>query len=258
MLLIVPLLMGIWYAAAIWWAPMDTITLILPRTARSAVGHALVSKANFDAKGAPLAKRATTLNSASEDAWTMYCATSARAGNDMNATLQACSRAASMNSSSDYPFFHAQVISEAYEEVQHPCDGLPLLKTTMEPEHSNDKSPISDVARLEITCGEMDSAEKHLRTVVRMWQDDMREMNWEDRPPNNDGMPDSYEKIFRLSLSIARRNLSALMTLRGKDDEALYVCRVANGINLKQCSCRLLPRNRVSCDPPAEDYGYVI
>ena len=163
-----------------------------------------------------------------------------------------------MNPSSDYPFFHAQVIAEAYEEAQHPCDGLPILETTMEPEQSNNPSPISDVARLEITCGEMDNAEKHLRMVIRMWQDDMRKMNWEDRPPNNDGVPDSYEKIFRLSLSIARRNLSALLTLRGKNDEALHVCQAANGVNLKQCSCRLLPRNRVSCDPPAEDYGHVI
>ena len=257
-LLLVPLFIGIWYALAIWWAPMDTVTLILPRTARSAVGHALVSKANFDAKGAPFAMRATKLNPSSEDAWTMYCATSARAGSDTNATLQACSRAVSLNPLSDYPSFHAQVIAEAYEEAHHPCDGLPVLKRTMGPETVSNKSPISNVARLEITCGEMDSAEKHLRTVVRLWQDDMRDMNWEDRPPNDDGKPDSYEKYFRLSLSIARRNLSALLTLRGKNEEALHVCQAANGINLKQCSCRLLPRNRVSCDPPAPDYGNVI
>jgi hypothetical protein len=237
---------------------MDALTRILPQTAKDLISHALVSKANFDAKGAPFAKRATKLNPSSEDAWTMYCATSARAGNDTDGALQACSRAASMNALSAYPSFHAQVIAEAYEEAQHPCDGLPLLKQTMGPEKSNNISPIFDVARLEITCEHMDDAESHLRTVVQLWQGDMHDYKWEDRPPNNDGGPDSYEKFFRLSLSMARRNLSALLTLRHKDDEALHMCQAAIGIELKHCSCRLVPRGRVACDPPAPDYGTAI
>lgn len=83
----------------------------------------------------------------------------------------------------------------------------------------------------------------------------MHDYNWEDRPPNNDGLPDSYEKFFRLSLSMARRNLSALLTLRQKDDEALHVCQAAIGTELKHCSCGLAPRGRVACYPPAPDYG---
>jgi hypothetical protein len=254
-ILLVPVSLGVWYFMAVSWAPMDALTLVLPQSARELIGHALVSKADFDAKGAPLAKRATKLDDSSEDAWTMYCATSARAGNDPDGTLQACSRAASMNNVSAYPSFHAQVIAEAYEEAHHPCDGLALLKQNMGPEKSNNISPIFDVARLEITCGHMDDAESHLRTVVALWQGDMHDNNWEDRPPNNDGWPDSYEKFFRLSLSMARRNLSALLTLRHKDDEALHVCQAAIGTELKHCSCWLAPRGRVSCDPPAPDYS---
>jgi hypothetical protein len=257
-LLLVPVCLGIWYVMAIRWAPMDTITLALPQSARNAISHALVSKAHFAAKGAPFAKRATKLSPSSEDAWTMYCATSASAGEDIDGTLHACSRATSMNSVSAYPSFHAQVIAEAYEEAHHPCDGLPLLEQTMGPEKTNNISPIFDVARLEVTCGHMDDAENHLRMVVQLWQSDMRDNNWEDRPPNNDGNPDSYEKFFRLSLSIARRNLSALLTLRHKDDEALRVCQAAIAVELKHCGCRLFPRGRVACDPPAPDYGTAI
>lgn len=227
---------------------MDTITLVLPQPLRNTISHALVSKADFDAKGAPFARRATKLSPSSEDAWTMFCATSARDGKDIDGTLLACSNAASMNSVSDYPSFHAQIIAEAYEEAHHPCDGLPILKQTMEPEKSNNISPIFAVARLEITCGQMDDAEQHLRTVVQLWRSDMSDMHWEDRPPGNDGYPDSYEKIFRLSLSKARSNLSALLTLRHKDDEAFRVCRAAIGTDLKRCSCQLAPQQDVACD----------
>lgn len=152
-----------------------------------------------------------------------------------------------MNSLSDYPSFHAQVIAEAYEEARHPCEGLPLLRQTMGEERTNNISPIFSVGRLEITCGQMDAAEKHLRTVVRLRREDLVAMKWEDRPPGNDGKPDTYEKIFRLELSNARQNLSALLTLRHEDDEAFRVCRSAIGTDLKQCSCQLKPREGVSC-----------
>ena len=225
----VPLLLGVLYLAAVRWAPMDAVTIELPQAVRNTISRTLVARANFDAKGFPEARRAVRLNPWSEDAWTTYCSTGAREGKHVGETLRACSRAEAMNSVSDYSSFHAQVIAEAYEETQRPCDGLPILKKTMGPEKSNNISPIFSVARLEITCGQMDDAEKHLRTVVRLWQDDMRDMNWEDRPPNNDGKPDTYEKFFRLSLSKARQNLSALLTLRNQDDEAFRMCRSAIG-----------------------------
>ena len=176
---------------------MDALTIALPQAVRNTISRALVARANFDAKGFPDARRAIKLDAGSEDAWTMYCATGAREGKHIGEALQACSRAEAMNSVSDYPTFHAQVIAEAYEEAHRQCDGLPILKQTMGEEKSNNISPIFSVARLEITCGHMDDAERHLRTVVRLWQGDMRDMNWEDRPPNNDGEPATYEKFFR-------------------------------------------------------------
>ena len=214
----VPLLLGVLYLAAVRWEAMDSLTIALPQIIRNSVSQEIVARANFDAKGFPEARRAVKLNPGSEDAWTMYCATGAREGKHIGEALQACSRAETLNSVSNYPSFHAQVIAEAYEEAHRPCDGLPILKETMGEEKSNNISPIFSVARLEITCGLMDKAEKHLRTIVRLWQGDMRDMNWEDRPPNSDGEPDTYDKFFRLSLSIARQILSALLSLRNEDD----------------------------------------
>jgi hypothetical protein len=244
----VPVLLGVLYLAAVNWAPMDAITVTLPQTVRNTVSHELVARANFGAKGFPAASRAVRLNPASEDAWTMYCATGVSDGKDLEGALLACSRAAAMNASSDYPSFRAQVIAEAYDQAHRPCDGLPILKKTMGEEKSNNISPIFSVARLEVTCGQMDDAEKHLRTVVRLWQGDMRAMNWEDRPPGIDGKPDTYEKIFRLDMSKARQNLSALLTLRHENDEAFRMCRSAIGKELKRCSCQLEPLGGVTCD----------
>jgi hypothetical protein len=144
--------------------------------------------------------------------------------------------------------FHSQLIAQAYEEAHRPCDGLPVLKKTMGPEEVNNMSPIFSVSRLEVTCGEMENAEIHLRAVVRLREKDLRSNNWEDRPPGADGNPNTYEKAFRLYLSEARQNLSSLLTLRHKDAEAFEVCRSALGTELKRCTCRFKPREGVTCD----------
>jgi hypothetical protein len=245
----VPFLLVVWYLAAVRWAPMDTLTMALPQGVRNTISYALVARANFDAKGFPAAKRAVKLNPSSEDAWTMSCATGVSAGYDMEGALEACSRAASMTNM----MFHAQVIAEAYEEAHRPCDGLPVLKKTMGEEEVSNISRIFSVGRLEVTCGQMEAAEKHLRAVVRLRAEDLRPFNWEDRPPGADGPPDSYEKAFRLYLSEARQNLSALLTLRHKDEEAFHVCRSALGTELKRCSCHFTPRNGVACDSSAAE-----
>jgi hypothetical protein len=242
-----PLLLGFLYCAAVWWAPMDWLTMAMPRPVRNSVSQALVDKANFEAKGFEAARRATKLNPASEDAWTMYCATGAGDRSDIGGTLRACSRAESMNAVSDYPAFHASVIAEAYEEAGHPCDGLSILRKTMGEEKVNNISPVFNVGRLEAKCGQMNEAEEHLRAVVRLREEDLRSDNWEDRPPGSDGPPDTYEKVFRLSLSEARQNLSSLLTLRHQNDEAFQLCRAALGLQLSHCSCQFKPRNGVAC-----------
>ena len=115
-------------------------------------------------------------------------------------------------------------------------------------EEVNNISPIFSVGRLEVTCGEMESAEIHLRAVARLREEDLRLNGWEDRPPGADGNPDTYEKAFRVYLSNARQNLSALLTLRDKDEEAFDVCRSALGKQLRLCSCRFEEREGISCD----------
>lgn len=237
------LLLVLWYLAAVWWAPMDVVTTGLPQGIRNTVSHQLLASANFGAKGFPAARRAVELSPTLEDAWTMFCATGVRDGTDMERALRACSRAASMTSS----LFHAQVIAEAYEEAHRPCDGLPVLKKTMGEENVANISPIFTVGRLEVTCGDMENAEIHLRAVVRLREEDLRSNNWEDRSPGADGSPDTYEKAFRLYLSEARQNLSSLLTLRHKDEEAFYVCRAALGVELKRCNCVFKPRGGVAC-----------
>jgi len=247
-LVFVPLFLVVWYVAAVRWEPMDALTMALPQTVRNTISQTLVARANFDARGFSAAMRAVKLDPASEDAWTMYCATGVSDGKDIAGALQACSRSESMNSSSAYPSFHAQVIAEAYEEAHRPCDGLPILKKTMGEEKVNNISPIFSVGRLEATCGQMEAAEKHLRAVVRLREEDLRSNNWEDRPPGPTDPPESYEKEFRLYLSEARQNLSALLTLRHEDEEAFRVCRSALGTELKQCSCQFKPREGIACD----------
>jgi hypothetical protein len=206
---------------------MDAVTIALPTNVRSAINHALVTRADFGATGFAAARRAAKLNPASEDAWTMLCAAGVSNGTDL---------------------FHSQLIAQAYEEAHRPCDGLPVLKKTMGPEEVNNMSPIFSVSRLEVTCGEMENAEIHLRAVVRLREKDLRSNNWEDRPPGADGNPNTYEKAFRLYLSEARQNLSSLLTLRHKDAEAFEVCRSALGTELKRCTCRFKPREGVTCD----------
>ena len=242
-----PLLLVVWFLAALWWAPMDALTMALPQRVRNTISDELVAGASFTAKGFPAARRALKLNPASEDALTMLCATGVRDATDMEGALKACSQAASMTDN----LFHSQVIAEAYEEAHRPCDGLPVLKKTMGEENVNNISPIFSVGRLEATCGEMQNAEIHLRAVVRLREEDLRSNNWEDRPPGADGKPDTYEKAFRLYLSVARQNLSALLTLRHKNTEAFDICRSALGMDLKRCSCVFKPRESVACDTSA-------
>ncbi|MGA8767096.1 MAG: hypothetical protein WB559_08755, partial [Candidatus Acidiferrales bacterium] len=244
-----PLLLVVLYLAAVRWAPMDALTMTLPQAVRNTVSQALVARANFDAKGFRAARRAVRLDPASEDAWTMSCASGVSDGKDMDGALQACSRAASMTEN----LFHAQVIAEAYEEAHRPCDGLPVLKKTMGEENVGNISPILSVGRLEVTCGHMEAAENHLRAVVRLREEDLRSNNWGDRPPSSDGTPDTYEKAFRLHLSEARQNLSSLLTLRHKDAEAFRVCRSALGVELSRCSCQFKPRVGVACDTSAAE-----
>jgi hypothetical protein len=239
-----PMMLVVWYLAALWWAPMDDVTMALPQRVRNSISRELAARAAFGAKGFPAARRAVKLNPANEDAWTMVCATGVRDGTDMEGALKACSHAESMTDTQ----FHAWIIAEAYEEAHRPCEGLPVLKKTMGQEEVNNISPIFSVGRLEATCGEMENAEIHLRAVVRLREEDLRSNNWEDRPPGADGNPDTYEKTFRLSLSEARQNLSSLLTLRHKDAEAFDVCRSALGIELKRCACRFMPREAVACD----------
>jgi hypothetical protein len=246
-LILLPILVVAFYFAAVSWAPMDSLTMVMPNAIRNTVSQALVRKADFAAKGFPAAARATKLAPTSEDAWTMYCATGARERSDVEGTLQACLRAESMNAVSDYPAFHAQIIAEAFEEMGRPCDGLPILKKTMGEEKVNNISPVFDVGRLEATCGQMDKAEEHLRAVVRLHKEDMLSNHWEDRPPGPEDPPNSYEKEFRHYLSTARQNLSALLTLRHQDGEAFQLCRAALGLQLSQCSCQFKPRNGVAC-----------
>ncbi|HEX4489101.1 MAG TPA: hypothetical protein VH088_22700 [Terriglobales bacterium] len=241
------LLLVFWYVAAVRWAPMDSLTMAMPQTMRNVVSQALVDKVHFEAKDFPAARRATELNPASEDAWMMYCATGARDRSDIRGTLRACSRAESMNVISAYPKFHAQVIAEAYEEAGRSCDGLPILRKTMGEEKVNNITAVFDVGRLEATCGQMNDAEEHLRAVVRLRVEDLRSNNWEDRPPDSDGPPDTYEKASRLYLSQARQNLSSLLTLRHEDAAALQVCRAALGPWLSHCRCKFEPRNGVAC-----------
>src|SRR5580700_799259 len=101
-----------------------------------------------------------------------------------------------------------------------PCDGLPVLKKTMGEEKVGNISPIFSVGRLEVTCGEMESAEIHLRAVVRLRADDLRPFNSEDS---------------RRYLSESRQNLSALLTVFHRDAEAFDTCRAALGTGLKRC-----------------------
>jgi hypothetical protein len=62
-----------------------------------------------------------------------------------------------------------------------------------------------------------------------------------------DDPPISYEKEFRLYLSTARQNLSALLTLCRHDEEASQLCRAALGLQLTQRICQFRPRNGVAC-----------
>jgi hypothetical protein len=188
-LVILPLL--VWYLA-ILWAPMDALTIAMPQDFRNVISHELEDRANFESEGLPFARRAVVLSPADEDAWTMFCATGVKDGKDMEGALQACSHAASMTDM----LFHAQVIAEAYEEAHRPCDGLPVLKKTMGEENRTHISPIFSVGRLEVTCGEMESAERHLRAVVRLREEDLQPFKWEDRPPAADENPHTYEYAF--------------------------------------------------------------
>ena len=247
-LVAVPLMLVIFYFATVQWAPIEAL-MALPQGVRNTISHELVASANFGAKGFSLARRALKLNPASEAAWMMYCSTGVSDGKDMEGALKACSHVASMTDN----LFYAQVIAEAYEEAHRPCDGLPLLKKTMGEEGVSNISPVFSVGRLEVTCGEMENAEMHLRTVVRLREDGLRSNNWEDRPPGANRDPDTYEKLFRLNLSEARQNLSALLTLRHRDEEAFHLCRAALGTELKLCSCRFKPREGVACDSSAKE-----
>jgi hypothetical protein len=245
-LISLPLLLLVWFFAAVHWPPMDAITLLFPQDVRNMISRELLAGAKFDAKSFSAASRAVRLNPASEEAWTMYCATGVSDGKDLDGALRACSRAASMIQT--YNLFHSQLIADAYEEAHRPCDGLPVLKKTMGEERVDNISPIFNVGRLEVTCGQMDAAESHLRAVVRLREEDLRSYHWEDRPPGSDGPPDTYEKSFRLSLSQARQNLSALLTMRHKDAEAFRECRFALGIELRSCRCQFKARRAVACD----------
>ena len=247
--LVSPLLfLAVWYMA-VWWAPMDALTMALPQRVRNTISEELVAGAIFGAKGFPAARRAVKLNPASEDALTMLCATGVRDATDMEGALKACSQAAAMTDM----LFHTQVIAEAYEETHRPCEALPVLKKTMGKEEVNNISPIFSVGRLKATCGDMENAEIHLRAVVRLHEEDLRANNREDRPPGMGGNPNTYEKAFRLYLSQARQNLSALLTLRHKDAEAFHVCRSALGTELSRCTCAFKPREGVDCDTSARE-----
>ena len=241
-----PLLLVIWSLAAVLWAPLDALTMALPQRVRNTVSAQLVAGSHFEAKDFPVAKRAVKLDPANEDAWTKLCSASVRDGTDLDRAMEACSRAAVMTDN----LFHAQVIAEAYEQAHQPCLGLPVLKKTMGEESVSDISPIFSVGRLEATCGQMEDAERHLRAVVRLRVEDLRPFNWEDRPPTAGEKSDTYENSSRLSLSEARQNLSSLLTLRKKDEEALLVCRAALGAELARCTCHFTPRAGVACDFP--------
>jgi hypothetical protein len=250
-LISMPLLFLVLFFVAVQWPPMDAVTMSFPQGVRNIISRELVAKANYDAKSFSAARRAVKLNPASEAAWTMFCAAGVRDGKDMDGALRACSRAASMIQT--YNLFHSQVIAEAYEIAHRPCDGLPVLSKTMGKESVSNISPIFNVGRLEVTCGLMDAAESHLRAVVRLREEDLRSNHWEDRPPGSDGPPDTYEKAFRLYLSEARQNLSALLTMRHKDAEAYRQCRFALGVELRSCNCQLKPRGAVACDTSASE-----
>jgi hypothetical protein len=238
-----PSMLVIWYLTALWWTPMDAVTVVLPHRVRNTISSDLLAGADFGATGFPSAKRAVKLDPDSEDAWTMLRASGVSDGTDLDRALTACSRAASLTDN----LFHAQVIAQAYAEAQRPCDGLPVLRKTMGQEAVDNISPIFSLGRLEATCGDLENAEIHLRAVVRLREDDMRSNTWKDRPPVASD-PDSYENTFRLYLSEARQNLSALLTVLHKDGEAFDVCRAALGTELKRCSCRLEPTEGVVCD----------
>jgi rhodanese-related sulfurtransferase len=209
----------------------------------------LIAGAGFGAEDFPAARRAVKFDPPNEEALVRLCATGVRDGTALQAALEACGKVASMTNNS----FHAGVVAEAFEEAHRPCDGLPVLKKTMGDEATNNVSPIFSVGRLEAECGEMEHAESHLRAVVRLRLEDLRTFNWEDRPPSADENQNTYEGSERLSLSEARRNLSALLTLRHKDTEAFQVCRSALGSELKRCTCRFLPREGVDCDVSAAE-----
>jgi hypothetical protein len=128
-----------------------------------------------------------------------------------------------------------------------------VLKKMMGEEKVNNISPIFQVARLEVTCGEMDAAENHLRTVVRLRREDLRANGWEDRPPSpGEYAEDTYEKAFRMNLSKARENLSALLSMRHEDAEAFQVCRAAIGLDMKRCICQFQPRGGTACHASKE------
>jgi hypothetical protein len=74
--------------AAVWWPPMDVVTMTLPQAVRNSVSQALVARTNFDAKGFGAARRAVRLDPGSEYAWTMSCATGVRDGKDMDGAPQ--------------------------------------------------------------------------------------------------------------------------------------------------------------------------
>jgi len=229
------------------WPPMDVVTMMMPQVVRDGVSHLMLTAADFSANGLKTAKRAVKLSPTNEEAWTRYCATGVQDGQDMAAALQACARAEAMNAASAYPDFHAEIIAEAYEEARRPCDGLGILKTRIGPGKREEISPLFAVGRLEVTCGRLEDAEGHLRAVVRLREDDLRSTKAEDFPPPPNEEPKSYEEEFRVYLAQARENLSALLTLRHEDDEALRLCRAAKGFQWKQCSCQFEPRNGVSC-----------
>lgn len=230
----------VWSHAVLLLSPLDSLTMTLPRRVRKAVAKELIAGAHFDAKDFPTASRAVRLDPANDDAWTAFCAAGVRDGKDMGGALAACAHAAETTRGG----FHAELIAEAYRAAQQPCAGLPVLRKTMGEETTSNISPIFSVGRLEAECGEMEEAERHLRSVVELRQKDLRDFNW--LTPG--GGLNSIQISAGRSLSEALQNLSALLTMRHKDDEALRVCRAALGTELKRCTCHFAPNEGVACD----------
>ncbi len=225
----------------------DRLTMHLPQELRNLVSAEILRSFDFEAKDLGLSKRAVLLNPRSEQAWATYCSVAAEDGRDPANALLACRQAESLV---HYGGFDAGLITDAYARLHRPCDGLALMRLSSQDDKVN-TSLMAEVAVLETNCGDTASAENRFRSALQLCQKDMSFWHDEDRPPRKGEPERSYEDMDRRRLSQARMNLSAELTLEGKDEEAFELCRAGVSRVAKRCMCKFTGQRLVdtsTCD----------